>query len=111
MVEARRQSLARVEAEREAMTLDSQRDLEGDLASYAAQTRQLERLRNERLPLARQKVDYQYASYRGGRVRDPPPCWRRGVSSPRPELRALDLEAARAAAAAKLYYTYGEGAR
>ena len=110
MVEARRQSLARVEAEREAMTLDHQRDLEGDLASYAAQTRQLERLRNERLPLARQKVDYQYASYRGGRVEIAAVLEARRELA-ETELRALDLEAARAAAAAKLYYTYGEGAR
>ncbi|MFO1399724.1 MAG: TolC family protein [Steroidobacteraceae bacterium] len=109
-IEARRQALARIEAERAAMTLDHQRDLEGDLAGYAAQTRQLERLRTQRLPLAQQKVDYQYASYRGGRV---------GLAAVLEarrerveiELRALDLEAARAAAAAKIHYIYGEGAQ
>jgi outer membrane protein TolC len=110
VIEARRQSLARVEAEREAMTLDHQRDLEGDLAGYAAQTRQLERLRTERLPLAQQKVDYQYASYRGGRIEIAAVLEARRELA-ETELRALDLEAARAAAAAKLYYIYGEGAR
>ena len=109
-VEARRQALARVEAERDSMLRDHQRDLEAELADYAAQSSQLERLRGVRLPLARQKVDYQVASYRGGRV----PIT--GVLEARRErieveLRALELESARAAAAARLYYLYGEGAQ
>ena len=109
-IEVRRQALVRVEAERAVMLREHQRDLEVDLAGYHALTRQLERLRTLRLPLARQAVDYQLASYRAGRGE------LRGVLQARRELietrlRELELEAARAAAAAKLHYIYGEGAR
>ena len=109
-IEVRRQALVRVEAERAVMLREHQRDLEVDLAGYHALTRQLERLRTLRLPLARQAVDYQLASYRAGRGE------LRGLLQARRELietrlRELELEAARAAAAAKLHYIYGEGAR
>ncbi|MCC7463109.1 MAG: TolC family protein [Gammaproteobacteria bacterium] len=109
-VEARRQALARVEAERAVMLRDHQRDLEAELASYASRSSQLQRLRAVRLPLARQKVDYQLASYRGGRVEIASVLQARRELI-ETELRALDLEAARAAAAARLYYVYGEGAQ
>jgi outer membrane protein TolC len=109
-IEGRRQALARVEAERDTMLREHQRDLDADLADYGAQSRQLERLRTQRLPLARQKLEYQLASYRGGRAGI------EGVLAARrelieTELRALELEAARAAAGARLHYIYGEGAR
>jgi outer membrane protein TolC len=99
-----------VEAERDTMLREHQRDLDADLADYGAQSRQLERLRTQRLPLARQKLEYQLASYRGGRAGI------EGVLAARrelieTELRALELEAARAAAGARLHYIYGEGAR
>lgn len=109
-IDARRQALARVAAERDAMLRDHQQELEADLAVHEAQTRQLERLRTLRLPLARQKVEYQLASYRGGRVGiDDVLAARRELVET--ELRALQLEGERAAAAARLYFIYGEGAQ
>jgi outer membrane protein TolC len=110
LVEARRQALDRVESERDAMLRDHTADLEADLVEYDTAGRQLARMRALRLPLARQKVDFQLASYQGGRgglgaVLDA----RRELIEL--ELQQVELEARQARAAARLYYIYGEGAR
>jgi cobalt-zinc-cadmium efflux system outer membrane protein len=108
-IEARRRELARVEAERDAMLREHQRDLETDLAEYQTLTRRLERMRAVHLPLARQKVALQLASYRGGRIELGAVLEARRTLIDT-ELSELDLTGQRAAAAARLYYIYGEGA-
>jgi cobalt-zinc-cadmium efflux system outer membrane protein len=109
LIAAKRQALSRVESERDAMLRDHTRELEANLAEYEVSTRQLARLRDVRLPLARQKVDYQFANYRAGRGD------LSGLLSARRELidermTELELEGQREATLAKLYYFYGPGA-
>ena len=109
-IAAKRQALRRVEAERLAMLRDHTQELDNDLAEYEAFSRQLERMRSTRVPLAQQKVDYQFADYRSGQGD------LTAVLSARRELidRKLDLlqlEGQQAVAAAKLYFIYGEGAQ
>ena len=109
-ITAKRQELNRVEAERAAMLRDHTQELEGDLAEYDSLSRQLTRMQNTRVPLARQKVDYQFASYRAGKGD------LTAVLSARRELidqqlKQNELEAQHAVSIAKLYYIYEEGAR
>ena len=110
VIAAKRRALAQVEAERLAMLRDHTLELENDLADHGAVTRQLERMRSTRLPLAQQKVDYEFANYRAGKSA------LANVLSARRELidRRLELialEGQQAITAAKLYYIYGEGAQ
>ena len=109
VIRARRQELARVESERDAMLLDHIRELEDDLTEYDVVTRQLSRLREVHLQLAREKVDDQFASYRAGQAD------LTSVLVARRELidqrfKEIELEEKHAAAAARLYYFYGPGA-
>jgi outer membrane protein TolC len=108
-IAAKRQELARVESERDAMLLDHTQELEANLAEYDVVTRQLARAREVRLPLAREKVDYQFASYRASKADlGAVLVARRELIDER--LKEIELESKRAAAAAKLYYFYGAGA-
>lgn len=108
-IQAKRQALTRVESERDAMLRDHTQELEGDLAEYDVVTRQLSRLREVHLQLARQKVDYQFASYRAGKVDLASVLVaRRELIDER--LKEVELEEKRAEAAARLYYFYGPGA-
>lgn len=109
-IEARRQALNRVEAERDVMLRDHTADLETDLVEYDTVSRQLARMRELRLPLARQKVDYQFASYRGGKG-DLTAVLGARRELIELELRQLELEGQQAAVAAKMHFVYGEGAR
>jgi cobalt-zinc-cadmium efflux system outer membrane protein len=109
LIAARRHDLSRIESERDAMLRDHTQELEATLAEYEVRTSQLARLREVRLPLARQKVDYQFASYRAGKAD------LSAVLTARRELieermRELELEGQREATLAKLYYFYGPGA-
>ena len=108
-IQAKRQELDRVESERDTMLRDHTRELEGNLAEYDVVTRQLSRLRDVHLPLAREKVDDQFASYRAGKAD------LTSVLVARHELidqrlKEIELEEKHAAAAAWLYYFYGPGA-
>jgi outer membrane protein TolC len=108
-IAAKRQELTRVEAQREAMFRDHTQELDAELAEYEVTTRQLARLREAHLPLAQQKVDYQFASYRAGKAD------LTAVLSARRELiderlKEIELDGKRAATAAKLYFFYGAGA-
>ena len=108
-IQAKRHELDRVEAERDAMLRDHTRELEADLAEYDVMTRQLARLRQVHLPLAREKVDYQLASYRPGKGElTAVLAARRELIDAR--LKEIELEGKRAEAAAKLYYFYGPAA-
>lgn len=109
-IQAKREALTRVETERDAMLRDHTQELEAALAEYDVVSRQLARLRDTHLPLAREKVEYQFASYRAGnaeltRVLEA----RRELIDRR--LAEIELEGKHAAAAAKLYFFYGPGAR
>jgi outer membrane protein, heavy metal efflux system len=107
-IAAKRQELHRVESERDAMLRDHTQELEADLAEYEMLSHQLARAQEMRLPLAREKVDAQFASYRAGKVD------LGSVVSARRELidehmKEIELEARRTAMSAKLYYFYGPG--
>jgi cobalt-zinc-cadmium efflux system outer membrane protein len=108
-IAAKRQELTRVEAQRDAMLRDHTQELDAELAEYEMTTRQFARLREAHLPLAQQKVDYQFASYRGGKAD------LTAVLSARRELiderlKEIELDGKRAAMVAKLYFFYGAGA-
>jgi outer membrane protein TolC len=108
-IAAKRQELSRVEAQRDAMLRDHTQELDAELAEYEMITRQLVRLREAHLPLAQQKVDYQFASYRAGKA-DLTTVLnaRRELIDER--LKEIDLDGKRAATVAKLYFFYGPGA-
>jgi outer membrane protein, heavy metal efflux system len=108
-IAAKRQELNRVEAQRDAMFRDHTQELDAELAEYEVTTRQLARLREVHLPLAQQKVDYQFASYRAGKA-DLTTVLnaRRELIDER--LKEIELDGKRAATAARLYFFYGAGA-
>ena len=109
-IAAKRQELARVESERDAMLRDHTEELEADLAEYEVVTRQLARVHDVHLPVAREKVDDQFASYRSGKGDlNSVLLARRELLDER--LKGIELEARRAAAAAKAYFFYGPGAQ
>jgi cobalt-zinc-cadmium efflux system outer membrane protein len=108
-IAAKRQELNRVESQRDAMLRDHTEELDAELAEYQMTTRQLARLREAHLPLAQQKVDYQFASYRAGKAD------LTAVLNARRELiderlKDIELDSKRAATVAKLYFFYGPGA-
>jgi outer membrane protein TolC len=91
------------------MLRDHTQELEGALAEYDLATRQLARLRDAHLTLARQKVDYAFSSYRGGKADlTSVLAARRELIDAR--LKEIEIETRNAVAAAKLYYFYGPGA-
>jgi outer membrane protein, heavy metal efflux system len=109
LIESKRQALTRVESERDAMLRDHTQELEGDLAEYEVVMRQLARVRDSHLPLAREKVDSQFASYRSGKADlTAVVAARRELIDQR--LKEIELDSKRAETAAKLYYFYGPGA-
>ena len=108
-IAAHRADLAQVESEREAMLRDHTQELEATLAEHEVHTRQLARLREVHLPLAQQKVDYQFASYRAGKVDlSAVLAARRELIEAR--LAEIELDAKREADVARLYFFYGPGA-
>ena len=107
---AKREEVTRIEDEREGMLRDHTEELDRDLAQYDTITRQLARMREVRLPLARQKVDYQFASYRAGKA-DLTAVLAARRELIDQELKEIELDSQHAAVAAKLYFTYGEGAQ
>jgi len=109
LIDASRKEMHRLEAERADMLRDHTEALEGELADYEVMSRQLTRIHDIRLPLARQKVDYQLASYRSNKAD------LTAVLSARRELidtrmMEIDLQERRDAAAARIYLGYVEGA-
>ena len=105
-IAARQQELLRIEAEREGMLRDHTAELDSALADYELLTRQLDRLNNDSLPLAQQKMDLQLAAYRTGKGNISP------LLTARREwielrMKRIDIEGQRAAVAAQLIYTYG----
>lgn len=107
LIGAKHQELRRLEAERQDMVRTHTEALEAELADLAAVESQLNRLNGTRLPLARQKVDFQLASYRGGKgdLAAVLGARREVVDA---QLMQLDLQGRRDAAAAKIYFSYQE---
>lgn len=68
LVDASRKEMHRLEAERSDMLRNHTEVLEGELGDYTVLTRQLARVREIRLPLARQKVDFLLAGYRANKA-------------------------------------------
>ncbi len=107
LISAKQQALFRIDAEREAMLRDHVNELENNLAEYQSLSRRLDRTNQTTLPLARQKVELQYAAYQAGKAD------LTAVLTARRELidqrmKAIDLQAERTATAAQLYFAYGE---
>jgi outer membrane protein TolC len=92
--------------EREAVRRELLAKLEGDLAEHIMHHAQLARARDVLIPLAKQRVDLETASYRGGtaRLTDVLAARRDEVEA---ELTALDREAETAAHVVDLSLTYG----
>jgi len=89
------------------MLRDHANQLENDLADYAALTRQLERAGQTALPLAREKVDLQTASYQAGKSDlTNLLAARRELIDQR--LKIIELQAQHAVIAAQLHFAYGE---
>lgn len=109
LIAAKRDALARVRDERDAMLRDHQSDLEARLADYEALTRQLTRALEVALPLADQKVSLLMSAYQSGRSE------LGAVLAARRErieerLRIDELQRQQALLAARLHYAYGEDA-
>jgi outer membrane protein TolC len=109
-IAARRQQVAQLDAERDAMLREHGAELESDLADYASLGRQLDRAHKESLALAEQKVALTLADYRAGKV-DLSNVLAARRERVEQRLRLIDLEQQRQAVAAKLYFSYGEGAQ
>lgn len=110
LIVAKQRELDRIDAERENMLREHTRELDSDLAAYAALSRQLERARQTTLPLLEQKVMLQTASYQGGKGDLSAVLMARRERIDQ-RLRIIELENSQARAAARLYFAYGEGAQ
>lgn len=107
LIGARHQEIRRLEAERQDMVRDHTEALEEQLADLGALDSQLTRLNDTRLPLARNKVEYELASYRGGKT-DLAAVLAARRELVDTELMQWELQGRRDAAAAKIYFAYGE---
>ncbi|MFZ6050252.1 TolC family protein [Pseudomonas sp. CR3202] len=107
-IAARRAQVNQLEAEREALLREHAQQLETDLADYQRLGRALNRSRATQVPLAEEKVRLSLAGYRAGNTE------LASVIAARRELvqarlDEIDLQGLQALAAARLYFTYGEG--
>jgi len=108
-ISAKHAEVTRITAQRDATLRELTEGLSVQVADYLAVTRQTERMRNIRLPLAQKKIELQLASYQANQqtlaaLLDA----RRELINERFNL--VELQARQAALAATLYFTYGEGA-
>lgn len=107
-IAARRAQVNQLEAEREALLREHAEQLETDLADYQRLDRAVDRSRSTLVPLAEEKVHLALADYRAGKSE------LASVIAARRELvqarlKEIDLQGSQALAAARLYFTYGEG--
>jgi outer membrane protein, heavy metal efflux system len=109
VIASKLQDVARLESEREDMLREHTEVLDVALADYDAVTRQLSRMQETRLPLARQKVDYQLASYQAGKADVAAVIIARRELTDT-QLMSIDLQSQRDADAAKIFFTYPEAA-
>lgn len=106
-ITAKRHELDRIDAERQATARMHWSELDSQLAEHTMLARQLNRLRTQGIPLAREKVDLQLATYRGGsgNLNAVLQARREWISQ---RLKAIELEGQRSALAAQLQIFYGE---
>ena len=109
LIAAKQQELTRIEADREAMLRDHANQLENDLADYATLTRQFDRAEQIALPLAREKVDLQMASYQAGKS-DLASLLAARSELIDQRLKIIELQARHAVIAAQLHFAYEETA-
>ncbi|MDH4563862.1 TolC family protein [Pseudomonas sp. BN411] len=107
-IAARRAQVDQLEAEREALLREHAQQLEADVADYQRLDRAVSRSRTTQVPLAEEKVRLALADYRAGKSE------LASVIAARRELvqvrlKEIDLQGQQALAAARLYFTYGEG--
>jgi outer membrane protein TolC len=107
-IAARRAQVNQLEAEREALLREHAQQLEADIADFQRLERAVSRSRTTQVPLAEEKVRLALADYRAGKSE------LASVIAARRELiqvrlREIDLQGQQAQAAARLYFTYGEG--
>jgi outer membrane protein, heavy metal efflux system len=107
LISAKHQEIRRLELERSDMLRDHTELLEGELADYSALTNQLARLQDTHIPLAKQKVEIQLASYEGGKA-DLTTVINARRELIDAQLLELDLQSKRDATAAKIYFSYME---
>jgi len=107
LIAAKRDALARIRNERDAMVRDHQSDLEAQLADYETLTRQISRAQDVALPLADQKVALQMSAYQSGRS-DLGAVLAARRERIEERLRIDDLRRQQALLAARLHYAYGE---
>jgi len=109
-IAAKQQAVTKINAERDATLREHTSELENGLAEYNTLTRQLDRANHTLLPLAQEKVDLQYASYKAGKNDLTAVITaRRELINQR--LKVIDVTGQREAVAVKLYYTYEENAQ
>mgnify|MGYP005811048961 CR=1 FL=1 len=106
-IAAKQHALAEVDASRAAMLRDHAAELERDVADYTARARQIARLADTRMPLARQKVELATASYAAGKL-DLAALVAARRELIETEIRASALTTEQAVLAAKLRFTYVE---
>ncbi len=108
-IEAKRQALIQLAAERQALMRERTAGLDSDLARFSALRKQIARLQQTRLPLAQQEVDVQMAGYRAGQSDlSAVLAARRELIETR--LRGIDLEGQLALLTAKLFFAWEETA-
>ena len=105
MIASKTEQRSRIEDEREALRRDRAGELDADLAERQALSRQLQRARQQALPLAEQRVALLTAAFAAGRAS------LAGVLAARRDLcdlrlRSIDLQGQLAAVTARLYFTY-----
>ncbi|HEX5359944.1 MAG TPA: TolC family protein [Fluviicoccus sp.] len=105
LIEARRQALASLDAEREDMQRDHAATLESELADHDALSRELARLQQQALPLAEQRVELQRAAYEAGRA-DPGLVLAARRDLRELQLQILELTRQQQTLAARLHYLY-----
>ncbi|MFC5698564.1 TolC family protein [Pseudomonas sp. GCM10022186] len=107
-IAARRAQVNRLEADREAQLREHGQQLEADLADYQRLERAVSRSRSTLVPLAEEKVSLALAGYRAGNTELASVITARRELV-RARLKEIDLQGLKALAAARLYFTYGEG--
>ena len=100
---AKRKEVDRIAAERQEMLRKHAEEIEAELAEEAQLARQLARLRDTAMPLAEERVRLLMASYRAGRA-DLSAVLLARRERAETQLKAVELEGARAALRARLAY-------
>jgi cobalt-zinc-cadmium efflux system outer membrane protein len=106
-IAAREAQVNQLESEREALSREHTEQLESALADYERLNRAVQRNAQSLVPLAKEKVELNMASYRAGKSNlNTLVAARRELIEAR--LKQIDVEEQRALTSARLYFAYGE---